>query len=833
MTRPAPRAIQALALLWTILFASVAGIPTAQSQTLQGTSPVTAEIRFFGVGGHVRPGDLAGIQVELTDAGSGKASRRVLVQLHQRDVDGDELLAQRETTLTVGVARSLWLYMWMPWSTSSTTDLTLSVRELSQTESAGLPGVGEPLLAKRVRPAQVNSMLAPMIGVVGREDAALSQYRLEDRNRQGSPPTVWHEAYDIVGGLEPRWLPDQWMGLAPFETIVWTDGDPDDLTEGRDEALIEWVQRGGHLVIVPPVVGSNWFAPRSPLASIMPTVGVTRLENRSLEPYRNILTVPEVAAERAMPDNTVIYSFAPQDNALPNDAIPLFTGPDGCIVVRRVIGTGMVTVIGLDVRNRRLTTSGLLAAEALWHPILGKRFDILTPEQQQKYQGRLFAVSSVGAQVVDAFIGDKIAKTGAAGVGVLLALVVFVAYWLLAGPGGYALLKARGIVRHAWVAFVATVAVFAAIAWTGAKAISPTHFEATHMTFLDQVYAEGVQKTRTYASCLLPIYGEATLTVGEPGLDQDYTQCLMPWAEQGSGSLLSFPDARAYAWNIAQPQRITVPARSTIKQLRLEWMGGPRSMDAKGGSARWGNIRPLTDVDAPRQNLAMTGEGLGPNRPITGKLVHEMAAPLRNVKIIYCAGIKREELLAIAKDRLRCEAYVWEFDREWNAGDANALDLANLATPDASLERFFSKASPTITGLPGDSRVKNDEEMFVSFFNAAEPFDYHRDGSRIARLIRRECQRLDLSQWLTMPCLIVMGEMEDATPRPMGSPTPLLYGSGDNPRQLPTSGTTWVRWIYPMPARPVYLAGTKVEPLPEDRPADPTTPPTKPAPNFR
>lgn len=812
--------------------AALAGL--ARGQGVQSAGPVTAEVRFFGVGAHVRPGDVAGVQVELTDAGSGKVSRRVLVQLHQRDVDGDELLAQRETTLTVGVARSLWLYMWVPWSTSSTSDFTLSIKELAPSESPGSPEVGNLLLAKRVRPNQVNATLEPMIAIVGREDAGLSQYRLEDRNRPGNPPSVWHEATDVVGGIEPRWLCDQWMGLAPFEAIVWTAGDPDELTEGRDEALIEWVRRGGHLVIVPPVVGSTWFAPRNPLASIMPAVDVTRFEGRSLEPYRNLLTVPEVANERNLPNSTVLYSFAAQTNAGPHDAIPLFTGPDGCIVMRRVVGAGMVTVIGLDVRDRRLTTTGLLAAEALWHPILGKRFDILTAEQQTKYQGRLAMVANLGGQLVDAFIGDDIAKGAAAGVGVLLALIVFGAYWLLAGPAGYGLLKARGVVRHSWVAFVATVATFAAIAWTGAKAISPSRFEATHLTFLDQVYGQGVQKTRTYASCLLPVYGEATLTVGEPGLDEQYTQCIVPWAEQGSGSLLSFPDSRAYAWNIAQPQRLTVPARSTIKQVRLEWMGGPRSMDGAGGP-RWGNIRPLTDDDTPRINPAMAAEGIGPNRPIAGKLVHDMAQPLRNVKVIYCAGIKREELLAVAKDRLRAEAYIWSPpNSDWSPGADNALDLSTLATSDASLELYFNRHAPksSFSGLPSDNRLTRDAELFLSFFNAAEPFDYHRDGTNIARLVRRESHGLDLSKWLTMPCLIVLGEVRETDPRPMGSPTPMLYGSGDNPRPLPTAGRTLIRWIYPLPARPLFLTGTRIEPLAEDR-TPVSTPPTRPAPSGR
>lgn len=802
-TRPTMRS-WTIAALWGAL-AILLGSSPASAQVQMSASPVTVEVRFFGVGGHVRQGEWAGIQLELTDAGSGKAARRVIVQIHDRDVDGDTLLVQRTTTLTVGVARKLWIPLRMPWSLTRTSDFTLSVRELSETEDAGDPHAGRQLLAKRIRPNGVAGKDQPMIGIVGREDVALSQYRMEGRS--GDPVATWHEVYDIVGGLEPNGLPDQWMGLAQFEAIAWTNGDPDELTEGRDDAIIEWVRRGGHLVIVPPVVGSTWFAGRNPLASIMPVVDVTRLQGRSLEPYRNLLTVPDVASERSLPSKTVVYSFAPKDNAKLNEASPLFTGPDGCIVIRRIVGTGMVTVIGLDVRHRGLTTTRLLAAKALWHPILGNRFDILTAEQQQTHQAGLQIARGKPSLDVDGFIGERISMGAAAGVGVLLALVVFGVYWILAGPGGYGLLNARGLVHHAWVGFVMIVAVFAGIAWTGAKAISPSHFEAAHLTFLDQVYGEGVQHTRTYASCLLPIYGEGTITVGEPGLDEDFSQSIAPWAEDGSGSLLSFPDQRPYAWNAAEPWHVAVPARSTIKQFVMDWMGGPRSMDGAGGSARWGNIRPVNAEEVPRVVLRDPATTF----PLTGRIMHDMGVPLRNVRVVYVAGVRSEEELAVAQDQLRAEAYIWSLPvTEWASGEANAIDLSLLKTSGASMQAFFRKHAPkSMTGL--DTGVSN-AERFLTWFGAVEPLEFRSTSSRIAKLKRNDAHGLDLSKWLTQPCLVITGEVSTPEPRAMGSPTPMQYGSGDNPRPLPTSGETLLRWVYPLPARPVILRGAQVEP---------------------
>ncbi|MBC7834429.1 MAG: hypothetical protein H7Y88_04920 [Phycisphaerales bacterium] len=56
---------------------------------------------------------------------------------------------------------------------------------------------------------------------------------------------------------------------------------------------------------------------------------------------------------------------------------------------------------------------------------------------------------------------------------------------------------------------------------------------------------------------------------------------------------------------------------------------------------------------------------------------------------------------------------------------------------------------------------------------------------------------LDLSRWLTQPCIIIIGQMPGGAP----SPTPIYVDD----QAISTKGHTVVRWIYPLPADPPGL----------------------------
>jgi len=101
-----------------------------------------------------------------------------------------------------------------------------------------------------------------------------------------------------------------------------------------------------------------------------------------------------------------------------------------------------------------------------------------------------------------------------------------------------------------------------------------------HITFIDHVYGEPTQRTRTWVSLLLPDYDERAIAVGNEADGANHA--IMPWSSPDQVVSVSFPDARQYVMDASDPRRLVVPTRSTVKQFRADWVGGshpPRRID--------------------------------------------------------------------------------------------------------------------------------------------------------------------------------------------------------------------------------------------------------------
>lgn len=764
----------------------------------QSSAGISLRVEQFGVGGIARAGEWAGIRVQLDYA--GPRPRDVAVRLHRPDDDGDTRIDETRTTLNPGITTAVWLYDCMPW------DLAVATFVITVHEFDPASGVGRQLFATRVAPGAGNAADAnrPIIGVIGRRELSLGQYEM----RRGGLDLPAHQHAIVVSGITPIVIPDQWHGLAQFDTLVWTEGDPGALGS-RDapgvRAITNWVRRGGHLVVVLPAVGSTWFSTANPLyadedSGILPHVAVTRHEDAPLEPYRGLITRGEFDDED-IPIRTIVQAMAPLPDARPLDAIPILSGPEGCIAMRRIVGNGMVTVIGLNLNDTWLANSALLRADAFWHRILGRRFDV--PAAANFTQ-----LGTDDHEYADRFIATEIDWTTSAGVGVLLALVVFGAYWLVAGPGGFALLKAYRLERHAWVGFVAAAAAFTVIAWAGATAMKQRSISADHLTFLDQVAGSGFQRGRTWASVLLPNYGETTLSVGDPDDATPWSNAINTWSAPDAGSAQSFPDARPYPRDVNHLDRITSPARATVKQISADWYG---TMNAD-----WQLPRGI----APGWEPILTHE-YGDDWSITGKLTHGLPATLRDVRFLLVTGQIDEELERAERsdrdqlDVLLANAYMFSLPASdpWDPGEE--IDLADIFRDPArapAQDTFqsiaarsggFGAFNPTARSraLDGDEIRAYQRISFLSMLPSPRSDPARPQG--IAATLTQSAHGLDLSRWLTQPCLIIIGHVDGAP-----APTPLFHG-GASPDEIPSAGRTIVRCIFPLAPKPPVFDGVE------------------------
>jgi len=752
---------------------ALAASPIALGQEAGAVSSGEVEIQVdsFGFAGVVRAGDYAGVRLALTDRAD--RVRPVAVRLHIRDADGDTAMYERAVTLNPGVTQGVWVYARLPFGLQQSDTMQVTVREVLP-ESAGDDGlrIGRQIGVARIAPSRVESAADALLGVIGRSRVGLDQYGM---SAPGSnlPPTS-HE-WIRLAQLEPERLagamPDSWLGLAAIETLVWTGGDPSELRLEAVEALREWVYGGGRLVVVLPPIGGVWAnAAANPLADIMPEARIVRREGVPLETYRELLTSSD---RLPLPESAVVQTFRIAPETPADVAAPILAGPDGApVVVRRQVGAGAVTLVGLDLADRDL--AGRLDAGRFWNRVLGYRFDVLsTPEMEELRSGATGANFTLRDQGwIDAGIDSQIDKTGRAGVGVLLGLIVFAAYLVLAGPGGFGLLKWRNKQRHAWVVFVMTTGLFSVVAWAGARAIRPGTVEITHLTLLDHVYGQNMQRARSWFSVLLPTYGEQTVSVGDE--DSVWSNAIGPWAAPEFGAGSTFPDAREYIIEARDPDSVTVPTRSTVKEFQADWKGAPR----------WGAPLPAGGVIE-----------VAPDGSLVGSVTHDLPAALEDVVIVH---VERQFPLEnrgqggpmIARTRS------WRLADDWMAGDA--LDLATLGQADVTGDYFDRLAGSRQaigggpTGVQQDARYLPERLEMLTWHGMLAPPDYLQP--RGASLIRqRVAHGWDLSRWFTQPCLIIVGQTTEA-----GTPIPLLVDG----REVLTRGRTLVRWVYPLPPDP-------------------------------
>ena len=196
----------------------------------QGAAALAGEVQLdvdqFGVGGVVRPGDWCGVRVRVTD--TAPKQREIVIQVSVPDADSDHVLVQREITTNPGVPQGTWMYLRLPAMFRPGDAFNVSAYEAVETPGAGLKP-GRLLGTNRLISKQVVEPTTGLLAVVGPKDFGLRRYSARSQGGSASYPPFGHEVTEILSGLTPEKLPDRWMGYAPFEIVVWGQGNPGEL----------------------------------------------------------------------------------------------------------------------------------------------------------------------------------------------------------------------------------------------------------------------------------------------------------------------------------------------------------------------------------------------------------------------------------------------------------------------------------------------------------------------------------------------------------------------------------------------------------------------------
>jgi hypothetical protein len=637
--------------------------------------------------------------------------------------------------------------------------------------------------------------------------------------------------------IQPRELPENVLGYDAVDAIVWLDADPALLkASGGDEkfrALEQYVRRGGRLVICQP---TDWqktlgFENLLPVSQIIDVA-----EKDNLEPLRGMakpitggaVSDPAYANDSDIPEElrdpfAIVqgpYRFAravPKPDAVVEYWItwPAVPGQDELpktpYLVREPVGLGSVTWVAQNLGDQTITTTrrGWIN---VWNRVLGLNnrplpVNSLTPQTVRQR----FADGST-VDVGPALIGSRMELSSKSAWLITLAVLFFLCYWLLAGPGAYAYLAARKKTQLSWFIF-------------GACA-----FGATAMTYaMYRLVLRGAPEVRHF-SVVRIAQDQPAVVVSRFGLyiprDGNQKIELKDVAPQNVTCIEALPIHPAFLKDVpaetgteytvpivdntsTEPAHLTFDYRSTLKKFQATWVG-----DLKGG---------------------MTGTArLIPTRWIEGHLTNGLDRPLRNIYIAF--SHPGDERGATPGDWI---LYVPNWGPGVTLDLQRVFDDPNSDAQGGRLPPQFSEGGPdgvhrvrgTIAGSWRDwflRDMKNgmsdmvDERnagkalILLSFWDRLAPKPgqqgsmsaFNRggmmQGGRLD-LVRRGARMLDLSQSLTAGALVIVAEADGPLPFPMDVEGERVSGTG----------TDFYQFVLPLDHSPLSVPATQPSTQPD------------------
>ncbi|MCP4836216.1 MAG: hypothetical protein GY895_15790 [Phycisphaera sp.] len=630
-----------------LALAFLAFVTSVEAQT-------TIQIDRFGAGNAYRPGGPAAIRVivtsDLDEAVPG------ILQWEVRNRDGDVAANLRRIAVPArGGTNTTWLLGDLP-SSANPSSLGQEpwfirlfeyrdgdrVRELASTRI-------DPNLTQARAVLQQNAMSL----TIGPNPAGLGGYA--PLPPKGNRPGLNEEMVSI-SGVEPGDLPDSWVGLDSYDLIVWAANEPRFSPSiignkpSTEKALREWMERGGHLVILLPSSGDPWRIGRDetvfgdlllgleptreadyPLFQALPalsdreglqnpdaTITLHHFDPGTLkEPWRPLAGFRPYApafdeSSVVIPERTPLAGrrllIDKAKSEWPPAPAPLIHA------VRRDVGHGTLDVVGIDASDPdlRIQQSQLLPkAWVFWNPILGRSSFTGSGELFRALEEDNKLARSNADFLGRGLVPPVIAISAAAASGVLVALVLFAIYWLLAGPLGFSILTRLGWKRHAWLVFTGIGGVFAVIAWSLGLLSVGGGRDLKHLTVLSDVYITSDDASVTafdHATCWfstrLPGYGSVEIAIG----DGEQSDALAFFSPPPPASSSPFPNASRYEVPFDSLGRYEVPARATSAEFVADWTGQPLETDGIWKSSIKVDIdRPIAVSYDPSAGLQVDG----------------------------------------------------------------------------------------------------------------------------------------------------------------------------------------------------------------------------------
>ncbi len=391
-----------------------------------------------------------------------------------------------------------------------------------------------------------------------------------------------------IRAMAPRELPSRWQGLEAVDVIVWDDADPSALSPLQTQALIDWVTRGGRLLITGGKNGR--LLADSPLAELLPVRIVGIEERTEAQEFLDIVEESSYSGRlnRHYARNPFMRCLmTPKPDSLP---MPTFC-PNPQICHRRIVGRGMVTFLGASLKQLLPPPQRLSVAAGDGEPfsddvieddpfvavaceqVIARRLLALPPVREDKsavtFTSSPDLFQSVRSSISFESVGTKF---------LLFAILFAAAYTFAATMGSFWYLKRRGWLHHCWTAFGA-VAIVGSVVGTGMVGMLRGLTKSLWQTSVIDARAGDDE---AYGVCLFGVKTpnhtrlDIRLPVGDPAPPPDRRYgVIQPMPGTDSFDMVDsrFAAASSYEMHLSGERLDDVPVRATLKEFQGYWQG--------------------------------------------------------------------------------------------------------------------------------------------------------------------------------------------------------------------------------------------------------------------
>lgn len=833
--------------------------------TPQADAQAEGEVESIGFQGHYRPNCWTPMKVRLRSKIATPATYRLKVV--QEDIDGDRVSYTRPITLNASVEgrrveEHAWLYF-LPQlrdlANARTPQEFTALIKVFLCDEDGKQLVQLPI------PAGVGlfDVDSPNTSGFGRRGnrfvvavvAGGHQHKLRE----------YRDLYGVVEDLvfvnvTVNELPTSVLAYQAVDHVVWFNADPTQLSADAAAAIEEYVRDGGKLVVTQ---NREWQKTKdSPLAQMLPVVLSGDGQERNATTLRMLARIPDFTEQRWNPDFKpgpewmVILDnrLLPYDPWRPLEDVDAFlchaVPRPGAVVamwsvgehptpyiVRGLHGYGGVTWVAQDLSDPALIATTRDAGYGwarIWEKVLAlpgnpipgpnvpvelKHFNRREAERLLKEANR-FQTTSSGRDISGVFRDDTNHNSTATAF-VAVAILFFIGYWVVAGPGAYFFLLARRRQTWNWFAFGLCAGVATLLTLLIVHFVVRGKPDLRHVSLVRMGPAQDAL-----------VAADVGLYVREDGVQRlelketspGRTTYVAPLAAhpmiEGSDAAGGFISYLEYDVPIRDRAStgapfVDMPFRSTSKKIELKWAGQPKH----GG------------IDS---TLEMTKEG-----NLRGTIANNTGMDLRKAWLVW----KNENNLSESntlKEETKIQTTVLEL------GDPTGPDPvwprnATLTIQDVYAKAYLNTnqrpAPGTFSGFRGtlestwpnrwprgaliDTTANLDRDLaalMLSIFDLIPPSEETADRKR------HELSRLMGRHW-DMSHVVSAGQMLVVAVGPANSPVPVPFTVSGDP--VTGQGLTYYQFVVPInrpPADPPEPT-TRPTTLPTTRPAAAPQPP--------